>query len=279
MADLSDVRDTLAALATTACYPNGDLAPSITTRQITIGSGWPEPLDVDKAMAAGASLVTVYAVPGATAKETQVYEPPQIITAPIIGMAATVAAPAIATISGTPSVGEYLTFIVDETHAYSTTAATGATNATMATAVAALVAGDYPGTAAIAGVVTVVGAHALTVRIGAPYTTGQLLHRQRQQFRITVFAPTESDRTVIGAAADVFFKQNLRLTFSDTSQGIMTFLNILEDDTSQKYGNYRRGLVYEVAYGTLYIFTSYLITSVAVQSHEIITDVGTTRYH
>jgi hypothetical protein len=277
MADLSDVRDCLVALATSACYPNGVLAPSLTTRQITIGAGWPEPMDEDAAMKAGQSIVTVYAVPGATAKEVQFFEPPYVITAPILGLSAIVAAPATAAINGNPNPKEYLTFLVDGLHAYSATAIAGDTNLTMAAALAAKVAVDYPGTAAAANSISIIGAHALIVRVGAPYVVGQLLHRQRQQFRVTVFAPTETDRTAIAAQLDVLLKQNLRLTFPDTSQGIMTFLNIIEDDKSQKFGNYRRGLVYEVAYGTLNMFTAYSVTSVTTQSTEVITGNITTR--
>lgn len=277
MADLSDVRDTLVGLATSACYPNGTSSPSVTTRQITIAPGWPLPKDVDVAMKASQSIVTVYAVPGATAKEPQFYELPQVITSPIIGMAAVVTAPASAAITGTPSPKEYLTFVVDGIRAYSATAGSGDTNITMAAALAALIVVDYPGTTASAGTVSIVGAHLLAVRIGAPYTVGQLLHRQRQQFRVTVFAPTDADRTAISAPIDVFFKQKLHVMFSDTSQGIMTFLNVIEDDTSEKLGNYRRGLVYEVCYGTMNTYTAYSITSVTVQLTDQVSGTVTTR--
>src|ERR1700730_8184867 len=158
MADLSDVRDTLAALATAACYPNGTSAPSITTRPITVGGGWPLPLDVDAAMAANQSIVSVYAVPGAAAKEAQLYEPPQAVTSPIFGMAAAVAAPATATITGNPGANEYLTFIVDGHKAYSAKAGSADTNITMAAALAALIIVDYAGTTGVAGVVSIPGA-------------------------------------------------------------------------------------------------------------------------
>jgi hypothetical protein len=273
VADISDVRDYLVGLAASACYPLGTSFPSVTTRQITIAPGWPEPLDVDTAMGAGNSIVSVYPVPGATAKETQVFEPPQIITAPVFGMIAAVSAttPITATISGTPGTNEYLTFVVDGIHAYSSIAGPSDTNLTMATTLAALVAVNYPGTASVSGVVTVIGAHSLAVRIGAPYLAGQLIHRQRQQIRVTVFSPTDADRTTIAKPIDVLFKQNLHLTFPDTSQGIMTYANVIEDDKSQKSTNYRRGLVYDICYGTIDTFTAYSITSVTAPTTEVIT--------
>jgi hypothetical protein len=279
VADISDVRDFLVGLATSACYPLGTSFPSVTSRQITIAAGWPEPLDVDTAMKANQSIVTVYPVPGATAKETQVFEPPQIITAPVFGMAAVVSAttPITATISGTPGTNEYLTFVVDGIHAYSSAAGPSDTNLTMAATLAALVAVDYAGTAAVSNVVTVVGAHSLIVRIGAPYTVGNLIHRQRQQIRVTVFSPTDADRTTIAKPIDVLFKQNLHLTFPDTSQGIMTYSNVIEDDKSQKSTNYRRGLVYDVCYGTLESYTAYSITSVSTQQTEIVAGNAITR--
>ncbi len=275
MADLSDVSNTLAGLATSACYPLGTSFPSVTTRQISIGVGWPEPLDVDTAMGAGKSIVSVFAVPGATAKEPQFFEPEQIVTAPVFGMSAVISSttPITATISGTPGLNEYLTFVVDGFHAYSSIAGLSDTNLTMATTLAALVAVNYPGTASVSGVVTVVGAHSLIVRVGAPYTMGQLIHRQRQQIRVTAFSPTPADRTTIGTAIDVLFKQNLHISFPDTSQGIMTYMNVIEDDKSQKSTNYRRGLVYEVCYGTLDTFTAYSITSVTSQITEAVTNI------
>jgi hypothetical protein len=277
MADLSDVRDTLVSLATAACYPNGTSNPSVTTRKITIGAGWPLPKDVDVAMSANQSIVSVYAVPGATAKEAQLFEHPYIITAPIIGLVAVVNSASSVTISGAASAGEYVTFIIDGRNVYSSTAGTNDSNVSMAVTLALLIAANYPGTSASAGVVSIVGAHTVIVRIGAPYTVGQLLHRQRQQFRVTVFAPTDADRTAIAAPIDVLFKQNLRLTFSDTSQGIMTFLNVMDDDKSEKLGNYRRGLVYEVCYGTINIFNAYIITSVTAVATEDVTGNVTTR--
>ena len=166
---------------------------------------------------------------------------------------------------------------MDGIHAYSAAAGVSDSNITMAATLASLIAADYSGTTAVSGVVTVVGAHLLVVRIGAPYTVGQLLHRQRQQIRVTVFSPTDADRTAIAAPIDVLFKQNLHLTFPDTSQGIMTFLNVMDDDKSEKSTNYRRGLVYEVCYGTLDMFTAYSITSVTIQSTEAVTGTVTTR--
>jgi hypothetical protein len=80
----------------------------------------------------GQSIVSVYAVPGASAKEAQFFEPPQVVTAPIFGMSAIVAAPATATISGNPGPNEYLTFVVDGIHAYSAAAGPSDTNLTMA---------------------------------------------------------------------------------------------------------------------------------------------------
>lgn len=270
MADLSDVRDSLAALATTACYPNGTSSSSVTTRQVTIGGGWPEPADVDTAMFASRSIVSIYAVPGAAAKEEQVFEPPFVVTPALHGMAVNLNN-LIATVTGSPLLGEYLAFVIDDTKAYSQTAVAGDTNVTIAAAIAAQISVDYPGTVAAGGVITIVGAHSVVARIGAIGTLGQLLHRQRQQFRITIFAPTDQDRKIISSAVDVLFKQNIHLTFSDTSQGIMTYVNVMEDDKSEKFGNFRRGLVYDVCYGTVMTWTAYEVTSVGMTS-----TIGTT---
>jgi hypothetical protein len=199
------------------------------------------------------------------------FEQPFVITVPSLGMMVNVAEPATISISGNPNLNEYLSIVVNGHKAYSTKAGSSDTNITMAATLAGLIAVDYPSTSAASGVISVVGSHTVLARIGAPYTMAQLIHRQRQQFRVTVFAPTDTDRRTIANAIDILFEQNLKLTFSDSSDGIMVYRNALEDDTSQKFGNYRRGLVYDVSYGTLDIFTAYSITSVGTQSTEVIT--------
>jgi hypothetical protein len=275
MADLGDVRDALVTLAALACYPNGTSSPSVTTREITIGGGWPEPADVDFAMKSSWSIVSVYAVPGAAATEPQLFEQPFVVTVPTLGMMVAVTEPATISITGNPNLNEYLTVVVNGHKSYSAKAGSSDTNVTMAVAVAGVIAVDYPSTSASGGVISVVGSHAVLARIGAPYTMGQLIHRQRQQFRVTVFAPTDTDRRTIANAIDILFEQNLELTFPDLSDGIMVYRNALEDDTSQKFGNYRRGLVYDVSYGTIDYFTAWSITSVGTQSTEIITGAVT----
>lgn len=260
MADLSDVRDALAALATTACYPIGTGSPSVTTRQIAIGGGWPEPKDVDAAMTASTSIVSVYAMPGSAAKAEQVFEPPYVITPAAHGMTVSVSG-LVVTVTGNPFATEFLTAIVNG-RAYSVIAGAGDTNTTMVSALRGQIAADFPGATVSGGAITLpASVYALIARVGGYGTVGQLLHRQRQQFRLTVFAPTEADRKTISAAIDVLFKQTLRLSFTDGSQGIMTYANVIEDDTSERFGNFRRALVYDVCYGTLNTWQAAEITA------------------
>ena len=68
MSDIADVMDALQAISTEACFPNGTAQPTITGRVVAIGQGFPIAKDIDDAIANGVTLVSIYAIPGTTAR-------------------------------------------------------------------------------------------------------------------------------------------------------------------------------------------------------------------
>lgn len=264
MATIAQVRDTLVALATAAVYPNGTSAASVTGAQVTLGAGWPLPADIDAAMAAGYSIVSVWPVPGATATVPQLFEPPTSTFGPI-GMSAAVNSPYTITLTGTPNVGEYALASIDSRYAYSVLAAQGATNASMAAALASQIATQYPGTTASNGVITVPGAHVLECGLGAPGTMTTMVWRQKQMFRVVIRSPNDPDRNTLEGAIDPIFKSTMRLLISDGSQGQMVFNNVIENDLSERVGEYQRQLVYSVTYPTNLAVAGYPIISVGTE--------------
>ena len=264
MPDLSDVTAQLATIAAAACYPNGTGSPSIAGVDIRIFEGWPVPAQLDADIAAGKINVSVYPVPNATAVVPQLTEQAYTIVAPVHGMTLAASGQSV-TITGNPNVGEYLTLIVNRAHTYSYPAISGDTSGSVATAVAALVAVDFPGVAAVANIITLpANVFEIVARIGAVGTMGHVIHRQKQQIKVSVWATNSALRASVAAPLDIALKQNLKLTFSDTSQGVMTYQNTMNDDNPQKVGLYVRHLTYAVEYATLEQYPAWEVTSVTL---------------
>jgi hypothetical protein len=263
VADLSDCMSKIADLATIACYPNGTSSPSVTTRRIFVMQGWPKPQDMDTAMAQDDVLVNVYAIQGSTGTVPQVFAKPQIIVPALSGLSATIddVTGTIVTLSGTPQVGEYVTAIVDN-RSYSYVYATGNVVADYATGLAALIRADYPLARSDGSSFTVPGSNSVVIRIAAPTTLGRTIHRQTQQIRIVVWANNPTDRNTVSAAIDVFLKQNLKISFADTSEAIVNYQGTYLDDNLQNSGEWRRDLIFTVTYATVERFPGYKVTSV-----------------
>lgn len=263
MADLSDVMSKIADLATTACYPSGTSGVSVTTRRIYIMQGWPKPQDMDAAMTSNYAIVNIYAIQGSTGLAPQVFEKPQIIVPAVTGLSASIdnVTGTIVTLSGTPQLGEYVTLIVDK-RSYSYVYATGNTATSFAAGLVALIIGDYPLARSDGSSLTIPGSHSIVARIAAPTTLGRTIHRQTQQIRIVVWANNPTDRDTVSAAIDVFLKQNLKISFADTSEALVNYQGTYLDDNLQNTGEYRRDLIFTITYATVEKFPGYMVTSV-----------------
>src|SRR5277367_674177 len=63
MSDIADVLTTLVNIAEGVVYPNGPTQPSITGTDIVIYPGWPMSSDLDSALAAGKTHISVFPKP------------------------------------------------------------------------------------------------------------------------------------------------------------------------------------------------------------------------
>lgn len=275
MADISDVTRLLVNLAAAAVYPNGPSQDSITGHPVRLYQGWPDPARLDADLvgkqldpvtralvdtgAGPVSNVSVFPMLGSAPATTQVFEPEFVVIPAVHGVSASISGQTV-TLSGVPGVKEFVSLIADGRHSYSRT---GTSLADICAQLLADAQADYPASTGTASSLTIPAA-SLTARIGSNAVMGRLLHRQKQQIMTTIWAPNPDERTRLGAAIDIAFKQNLRLTFPDTSQAILTFDRVNEIDDHQSKALYRRDLVYAVEYGTVELFDAYEVTSVSI---------------
>lgn len=284
MADISDVTRALVNLAVAAVYPNGSGAASISGHPVRLYQGWPDPVRLDqdltgKALDANGALrdtglgpaaqVSVFPMLGQSPLSSQVFEPDFVVIPAVHGIAATVVGQTV-NLSGAPGAKEFVAIIADGRHCYSRT---GSSLANICAQLLADAQADYPTATGTSSGLTIPAA-SLVARIGANATMGRLLHRQKQQIMTTVWAASPAERATLGAAIDIAFKRNLRLTFPDTSQAILTFDRVNEIDDHQIKALYRRDLIYAVEYATVDLFDAYEVTSVSTTTTA--SDVATT---
>lgn len=259
-------------MAATAVYPSGSGQPSVTGRPVTIFEGWPLQQSLDAAIAAGQSMVSVFPTRANGSGATfQVQNEDYLIVPPVHGMTITSIASGAVSVMGAPSAGEYLTIIADGRHAYSRS---GADLPTILNLIAADAVATYPSVSvfAIGGPDLPLWQNAtgggiqfptdrLKAHLGAPATKGRATHRQRAGVMVTVWAPNNADRNTLAKAIDVALKQVNRLTFPDTSQGLLVAQSFVQEDRLEPASIYRRDLVFSVEYATLEEYQAFEVTS------------------
>jgi phage tail protein X len=286
MADLGDVTAALLALATTAVYPSGNAGPSVTSTPVRLFEGWPlaDQLDLDmagnmKVPGGGVtpngvgpiSNVSVFPMAGAGGNPYQVLDYPSVIVPPVYGLTASISSNVL-TLTGTPTAGEYLTIIAQNSHVYSRT---GASAAAILSALQADAVSDYPSVTATSSTITFPTTSTLQARLGAPGTMGQVTHRQKHAIIVSVWAPTPALRNALAAAIDVVMKENIRITLPDTSEALITYDRAIQSDNFETATVYRRDLYYNVEYATLQQFQAYVVTSVTTQWQPVEDYTGT----
>ncbi len=259
MADISDVTATLAQMAAAALYPNGAADPSAVGATVTIAPGWPQPKQVDAAMAAGAAMFTVYPVPGLDVNTSRfLNEDPEPTATPVPELTLTVNG-ADVTVGGTIKAGEAAFLGVDYApHTYQVLATD--TLDSVAAALAALIAG-----ATVNGATITLPAGTFDIQAGvsAVASLATEVGRQQRMFMLTAWAPTVALRDSISAAVDVYLKSiaGRRITLADGSIGILIYRGTRELDTLGTRNCYRRDLNYQVEYPTVVDSTSNTITN------------------
>lgn len=281
MADISDVTGYLASAAVAAVYPNGTSQPSVANLDVRVFEGWPTPdqldLDLGGKMLSGtpptphprpggpAANVSIYPMLGANVVPDQIMNATYTIIPPVYGMGITltgtpgnISTPPTVTVSGQPTTGEYLTLIADRQFIYS---ASGTTTQSILTQLATQASANYPGVTSTATQISIPALFDFTARQGAPGTLARVIHRQKQEVMITTWAPNHTARSAIAAAIDVAIKNQILIVLPDTSTAKVCYNRTNMIDEQALITLYRRDLIYEVEYATLFQFPGYVITS------------------
>lgn len=287
MADISDIADYLVRQAAAAVYPNGTSQPSIANLDIRLYQGWPIPDQLDADMGGWVLVgtppvkqkrsngrvinVSVYPMPGAGAEPYEILDHTYVITQPVYGMSVTITNNVVS-VTGQPNTGEYLSIILNRANNFSRT---GANTAAIMTALLADIQAVFPGaTGDNATQVTLpmtgtsflaAPVFAIEARIGGVGLLGRATHRQRQMVMVTTWAPNDATRRLVAAAIDVALKNVIIDTMPDSSMAKFCYSRSNQTDEQQLQTVYRRDLIYECEYATLYTFPGYVITAPTVQ--------------
>lgn len=286
MADLSDVTAYLAQQAGLAVYPNGVGSPSVANMDCIIYEGWPlgrlldldvngfEPDPTDPTgnrtiprPTGPRANVSIFPMAGTGVQVYQILDATYLITPPAINLSFTISGPPVTVsgggttinVTGQPAPGEYLTIVADNQHIFS---ATGTTTASLLAALATQAQAIYPTASSTAATLTIPVNAYMDVRQGGAAVMGKVTHRQRHAVMVTVWAPNRVVRNQLASAIDNVIKQNIRVSMPDTSQAIVCYSRTNTSDDQQAESIYRRDLIYDVEYATVFQFPGYVITSV-----------------
>lgn len=251
MSDISDVQSALVAIVAAAVYPSGTGAASVSGKDIVVYAGWPTSSRLDADLLIEKAHVTVFQTNVETNK-TRYSKDWDEQTVNSAGLAIAVTGQQI-TIAGalpTPYAQENVSISISG-KAYVLAALADDTPATLAAALAALIAADWPGAAAVGGVITLPDAANITAAlIGVTGTVVRVLRTQDRIFQITVWSATPAQRDVIGAALDIALAGTERFTLADGFGARLIYRNSHISDQVQKAKLYRRDFQYSVEYST-----------------------------
>lgn len=267
MSDIIDVQLALVAIAAAAVYPAGTGAASVSGSPIVIYPGWPTASRLDADLLVGKAHINVYPTQIENNKTRYSKEwTESSINAP--GLTVAVVGQVITIGGAVPAPFEQNNVSVTVSgKAYVYAALANDTVASIAAAVAALIAADWPGTAAAGGIITLPGAASITdSMIGVTGTLRRELRRQQRVFQITVWANTPAQRDTISGALDVALADVQRLTMPDGLSARLIYMNSHVSDELQKAKLYRRDFQYSVEYATTQSMTATQITQTQVNT-------------
>lgn len=244
MADLSQVRDTIAQNLVTPIYPNGTSQPSIANLPVTIVSGWPIRTNLDKELQLGHAMVSVY--PMRQERPVTKFQRnylPNTATPPTL--VATVGHYTV-TITGTVTVPQVIMVIANKVGYAYKVLITDTLN-TIAAGVASLI----PGASSTNNVIFLPQSYySIVANISTNYTASLELARMDRLFMITVWTIDEPSRFLIGQAIDIYMKENYRIPMPDNFFAQVFYHNTEDTDMLEKSLIYRRDLNYTIQYAT-----------------------------
>lgn len=252
MADISDVEKAVAALVSTALYPNGTSSPSVITAPCKVMRGWPVPGQLDTDLKAGALTVSVF--PMAMERNTTRFTtdpqtlniPDPTITATIAGQTITFAGTIVAPQNVGVTLGDWQP--ANQTYVYPAT--TSDTMTTIAAGLAALlVAGGVAATSS-GPVLTLPATAIASAIVGVFGTMWQEFKRQERAVMVSLWCPNPTMRDLAAPIIDLALVQNEHLLLGDGSGARMVYQRTMISDERQTVEIYRRDLIYMIEYGT-----------------------------
>lgn len=90
------------------------------------------------------------------------------------------------------------------------------------------------------------------------------LRRQTKTLQITIWGSSPGKRDPVAKSVDVALSVLGRITLPDGTQGIVRYVNSIQDDMLQKQGIYRRDLMYSVNYAVTQTLDGFAIKEVDV---------------
>jgi hypothetical protein len=275
VADLSDVETTLVGVLAGIIYPapynSGDYqasnalaafppptsttpAPPLVPIITKTYRGWPEEATMDADLAIGRAHVSVFPEQGMTQITTRYFPVDDAaVEIPAATLGWTVAGN-VATLTGTVTVPQNIAIVVDGFGiAYAVQA-----NDTLPAAAAALAALISPKRTVnvVGAAITIPGAHTLIARVGVWAATQAEVRRQKQGFRVSIWAATPAARDVLASLVDMGISGlkdafgNLTEFFplSDGTTAHITYRTTYIDDRPEKARLWRRDLCYMIEY-------------------------------
>ncbi len=257
MADQSDVEQALVDMIGAVLYPNGvstqlPPAPSIVGAPARIFRGWPNGLQLDKDLAAGTLNVSVYTPNGFDRNTSRYPNDWQVSAPPAPTLTATVEGITVI-VGGAVSPPQNIAVKIGR-KAYPYAVQTGDTLASIASALAALIAVDWPGAAAIGPVITLVNpAGKVTAAVGGYATGWRELRRQQKRFQIVFWTPTPELRDQAVSLIDAYLAGVERFTLPDNSVARLIYAASTQNDAPEKERLFRRDLLCTIEYPTTQI--------------------------
>lgn len=235
---------------------------------VRIYRGWPIAAELDADLLAGTAHVSVFSMPN-TERNTTRYPRDDIEVAPPVHTLIAAVNGNTITIGGTVAVPQNVIALAGTRSAYPYGVQANDTLATIATALAALIAADYPGTAAVGPVITVAGKPGvLQARIASSAKVWTEQKRQERAIDIICWCPTPAMRDILAGAIDLALSEMDFITMPDKGAARLRYEKSPETDDAEKVQLFRRDLIYMVEYATASVTDAYEIGALGITVQE-----------
>jgi hypothetical protein len=249
MADISDVRESLAQIIGAILYPAGvpvavNPPSPLVGACVRVYAGWPERDALDVDLRAGIVSVSVYA-PN-KGRDTTRYPVSDTVLSTGSTTLTWVISGTTATLGGTVASPQNAGLLVDG-HAYLYGVHPNDTLSTIAAALAALVNVDQPATA-IGPAVSIPDSRKIIGRVGSVGTSLREVGREKVQVWITTWAPSDALRSATAKAFQPVLKNTPRFPLPDGSIAALFPDGTVDEDGQGKALLYKRHSLFWVEY-------------------------------